>query len=314
MGYVFQQEQSIAQNINRILSEEVKAAIDALENPGESTEETIHGVRKRIKKIRALFRLVRSELNGQDFRRENTYYRLIGHQLSHLRDATVMINTAEKLREAYPDTISPKVFAAIRNALIQQQDQANRDFFEDPDKIKEVADAFRQARLKVAGLPKRRNGFRVIAPNLKGIYRRARKALKVVTQDPSIHHLHELRKEVKTLWYHTRLLQPIWPGLFKAYEQELGRLGELLGEDHDFGVLAQAIESDRIRLPNQQTKETLLQLLDEQRTQLQEQLLPVANRLLAEKAGDFVGRYRLYWKLWQAEAKQETAVDNLQTA
>ena len=314
MGYVFKQEQSIAQNINRILSEEVKAATNALEDPGESTQEAIHGVRKRIKKIRALFHLVQSELSGQDFRRENTYYRLIGHQLSHLRDATVMINTAEKLRGTYPDQISPKVFATLRKSLVQQQDQANRDFFDDPDKIREVTDAFRQARLRVIGLSKHPNAFRMMAPNLKGIYRQARKALKIVTQDPSIHHLHELRKEVKTLWYHTRLLQPIWPGLFGAYEQELGRLGELLGDDHDFGVLAQAMESDRLLLANKQTKETFLRLLHAQRTQLQEQILPLANRLLAEKATDFVGRYRRYWKFWQAEANQQTIVHNHQVA
>jgi CHAD domain-containing protein len=314
MGYVFKQEQSIAQNINRILSEEVKAAIDTLESPGDSPAEAIHGVRKRIKKIRALFRLVRSELKGQDFKRENTYYRLIGNQLSTLRDATVMINTAEKLRETYPDTISPKVFTTLRKALVQQQAGANRDFFDDPDKIREVADAFRQARLKVAGLPKHHNGFWMMAPNLKGIYRRARKGLKVVIQDPTIHHLHEFRKEVKTLWYHTRLLQPIWPDLFRAYGQELGRLGELLGDDHDVGVLAQAIESDQFRLGNKQTKATVVQLLHEHRTQLQKQILPLANRLLVEKAGDFVGRYRRYWKLWQAEAKQQTAVHNLQAA
>ena len=313
MGYVFKQEQSIAQNINRILSEEVGAAINALENSGESTADAIHGVRKRIKKIRALFRLVQSELRRQDFKRENTYYRLIGHQLSHLRDATVMINTAEKLREAYPDQISPEVFAIIRKALVQQQNQANRDFFDDPDTIREVADAFRQARLPVAGLSKHPNAFWMMAPNLKGIYRRARKAMKIVTQDPSIHHLHELRKEVKTLWYHTRLLRPIWPGLFGAYEQELGRLGELLGDDHDFGVLAQAMESDRLLLPDQQTKEILVQLLQAERTQLQEQILPLANRLFAEKTTDFVGRYRRYWKLWQAEAKQH-AVPNHQMA
>lgn len=314
MGYVFKQDQSIAQNINRILSEEVEAAIDALENPGESTAEAIHGVRKRIKKIRALFRLVRSELSGQDFKRENTYYRLIGNQLSHLRDATVMINTAEKLREAYPDQVSPKVFVTIQKSLVQQQDQANRDFFDDPNKVRKVADAFRQARLNVVGLSKHPDAFWMMAPNLKGIYRRGRKALKIVTRDPSIHHLHELRKEVKTLWYHTRLLQPIWPGLFEACAQELGRLGELLGDDHDFGVLAQAMESDRLRLPSKQNKETLVQLLHAQRTQLQEQILPLANRLLAENAGDFVGRYRRYWKLWQAEAKQQTAVDNRQAA
>ena len=41
-----------------------------------------------------------------------------------------MVNTVEKLRGAYPGKISPRVFATIRKALAQKQDQANRDFFE----------------------------------------------------------------------------------------------------------------------------------------------------------------------------------------
>ncbi|GAB3560635.1 CHAD domain-containing protein [Spirosoma fluminis] len=313
MAYTFKPEGSIAQNINRILSEEVKAAFEALTKPGQASGETIHSVRKRIKKIRALFRLVRSEQKEKDFQRLNRYYRDIGHQLSQLRDATVMIKTLDKLREAQSASIPTQVFTRLHKVLVDQQDQATKAFFKDPTKIGQLAKAFTQASQRVEGLGKRHNGFQVVAPNLKEIYRRARKALKVSMHNPSIDHLHELRKEVKTLWYHTRLLQPSWPDLLKAYAHEFGRLGELLGEDHDFGVLAQLIESDQLWLRNQQTKKRVLQGLHEQRTRLQEQIFPLANRLLAEKPGEFVKRIRLPWKLWQQEVSRKRP-DQLQPA
>jgi CHAD domain-containing protein len=305
MGYVFERQESIAANINRILTDEVKAALDALDKPGQVAPETIHSIRKRIKKIRALFRLVRSELNEKDFKRANKHYRAIGKQLSSLRDATVMIKTLDKLRQAQPTCLSAQLFGSLRKALIGQQEQAANAFYNDATQIGRVASAFEQVPQRVRGLSRHHTGFRLMAPNLKRTYRRARQALKEAIHEPSIDHFHELRKEVKTLWYHTRLLQPIWPGLFKAYARELGRLGELLGDDHDFGVLAQLIESDRLVLRNEQSKKTLLQALQQERTQLQTQIYPLANRLLAEKAGEFVRRFRLHWKIWQAEARQE---------
>ncbi len=314
MAYVFKSEGSIAHNINRILSEEVKAALDSLEKPDQPTSEAIHSIRKRIKKIRALVRLVRSELKEKDFRRQNGDYRTLGQQLSPLRDATVMINTLDKLRQAQPTIVAPQVFTSLQKALITQQDRAARQFFDDPTQINGVIKAFRQASQRVAGLSKRHKGFRVMAPNLKGIYQQARKALKVAIHTPSIDHFHELRKDVKTLWYHTRLLEPIWPELFKAYALELGRLGELLGDDHDYGVLAQMIDSDQLLVGNKQTKEALLQGLHGQRIQLQAQIYPLANRLLAEKADGFVKRFERPWKLWQAEAKGAPVDHRLQAA
>lgn len=307
MGYAFERQESTASNINRILSEQIEAAIGALENAGESKEETIHGVRKRIKKIRALLRLVRSEVKPTVFRRENIKYRAIGHQLSQLRDATVMIHTLEKLRQAHPDSIPLKVFSTLKRALVRRQGQVSREFFEDGTNMQDVIEALRNVSSKVPGLSKTHHHFADFRANLDGVYRRGRKALRVAAHEPSSHNFHEFRKEVKTIWYHTRLLQPCWPGFFAAYADELGRLAELLGDDHDVGVLAGEIESERLLLVDKRAKETLVQALHQQRTRLQEQIHPLANRLFAEKAGDFVGRYHLYWKLWQTEAKKETS-------
>ncbi|WP_198424744.1 CHAD domain-containing protein [Spirosoma endbachense] len=313
MGYVFQPNQSIAVNLNRILSEQLEKALESLENPGQEKEETIHDVRKRIKKIRSLFRLVRSDLKKKDFKRQNKQYRTIAHLISPVRDATVMCKTLEKLQQTYPDRISSSQYAALKKALVNRQHQVSSQFFEVTATLQTVADGLRQAHLKAPELCQRCTGFSVLRPNLKTMYRQARKALQVAARRPSSDHYHELRKEVKTIGYHTRLLEPIWPELLEAYSSELKQLGELLGDDHDCGVLAEEIETGRIALRAKKARETVLQLLDEQRTTLQQQIHPLANRLFAEKAGELVGRYCQYWKLWQTETRYDPALEHLQT-
>ena len=301
MGYALSREQAIAPNIHRILDEQVQAARQALNETGQAKGEAIHGVRKRIKKIRALVRLVKSELKKDDFKRVNAHYRTIGQTLSPLRDATVMIKTLDKLRQSSSPQIAPAVFATLNKTLTLRQDQASRAFFDDPVNIGAVAEAFRQAPTKLTGLGKHQRSFSFFGPNLKDVYRRGRRALHVANHEASIDKLHELRKDVKTIWYHTRLLEPIWPGVIGAYEHEFGQLGELLGDDHDFGVLAMEIESDRLTLRNIESKERILQALHGQRTAIQDRIYPLANRLFAEKPHSFVDHYRLYWKLWQKE-------------
>jgi CHAD domain-containing protein len=304
MGYELKREETVAGNVTRILREEMAAAIGLLENPGDDKEDTIHSVRKRIKKIRALLRLVRSDLDEETFRRENLRYRNIGNMMSHLRDATVMINTLDKLRETHPDGLPETAFAGLRQSLVAKQAEVSKAFFAEENRIGEVIAAFREAE---QNLPETsgRDSFAVFAPNIKGIYRRGVKAFALAISEPTAHNFHELRKEVKNLGYHTRLLQPVWPGLFEAYEHELGVLAELLGEDHDLGVLADEIESGRLGGGDETGNAQLVALLHEERENLQRQFYPLAQRLFAEKASDFVGRYRLYWRIWRGEAQTE---------
>lgn len=309
MGYKFRQPESVAVNINRIVAEQVNAAIESLENPGEGQEEMIHDVRKRIKKIRALFRLMRSELKHKDFNRRNSLYRTIGHALSPLRDASVLSKTLENLRHTYPHMLSPNQWAPIKKALAQQQNQVLANFFGDETNIRSIILAFKQAPPTAHVFHQHHTGFSILRPNLETAYRQAQKALKVANKEPSSQHYHELRKKVKTIWYHTRLLTPIWPDILKAYSKELKHLGELLGDDHDCCMLTDELKSGRLLLPNNQTKEMMLELLQHKRTKLRQQIHPLAKRLLADKAEDIVDRYHLYWKLWQLEATPELALD-----
>ncbi len=306
MGYEIKQAESIGDSISRIFNEELSEAIHSLENPGDNQEETIHSVRKRIKKIRGLLRLVRSDIGEETFRQENIRYRTIGHMLSHLRDATVMIKTLDKLKEANPDAIDDQVFSQIRQQLVERQNLVSKAFFEDEKAIAEVLQAFKEAQQSQPQFGTIRDSFAALADNMRMIYKRGVKAFGTAKQEPSSHNFHELRKEVKNLWYHTRILTPLWPGLFEAYGHELGILGEWLGEDHDLGVLGQEIESSKFSL-SPEAASPLVALIQTEREKVQQQFLPLAKRLFAEKAADFIGRYRLYWGIWRAETNPEPA-------
>ncbi|MBC7923010.1 MAG: CHAD domain-containing protein [Ferruginibacter sp.] len=306
MGYALVREESVGDAIRRILDEEISASIAALENIDQNQEEAVHAVRKRLKKIRALLRLVRSEIGAESFGRENIRYRDIGHRLSHLRDAAVMVRTLDQLKKAHPKAIPVIFFARTRARLVERQTRVSEAFLLEKDPLRAVTMAFREARQAGLELGIQRDSFAAFTGNLKGIYRRGVKALGTVTRQPSTDHFHELRKEVKNLWYHTRLFTPAWPGFFQAYAQELNALGELLGEDHDLGVLADEIESGRLPFGRKTTVAKVLSLIRKQRENRQQRIHPLARRVLAEKAEDFVGRYRLYWNLWRAEGNAIT--------
>jgi CHAD domain-containing protein len=307
MAYELIKEESIETGIHRILNEEILAAIETLENTGKNKDEAIHSVRKRIKKTRAVLRLIRHQVEDTVFKQENIRYRNIGHMLSHLRDATVMINTLNKLRQTYRKEIPYIAFRKARRALVQQQHEASREFFEEKNTILLVLDALKEASQHIHDISVEEDSFAAFAPNMKTIYKRGRKAFDLAVQDPSAHNFHELRKEVKHLGYHTRILNPLWPGFFQAYAKELDRLAELLGDDHDMGVLAEQIESGKVSFARKATTVKFLSAIAKQREFIQQQIYPLAQRILAETSGDFINRFQLYFDLWRTAYKPETA-------
>lgn len=87
----------------------------------------------------------------------------------------------------------------------------------------------------------------------------------------------------------------MWPKLFKAYRQEVHRLGDLLGDDHDLAVLRRTIceRSEAVGAPKDVS--ALGALLDRRRQSLQQQARPLLERVYCEKPGRFADRIRCYW-------------------
>jgi CHAD domain len=123
-------------------------------------------------------------------------------------------------------------------------------------------------------------------------YRRGRNAFDRADADPSTENLHELRKRVKDLWYHERLLKGAWPSVIGTQADEAHALSDLLGDDHDLAVLAERLWSE----PSTDDTEAILELIEQRRGELLARIRPLARRVYAEKPKRFAGRLERYMR------------------
>src|SRR3546814_5850913 len=101
---------------------QLRQAIDALEEQPEGSHEAIHDARKKFKRVRALYRLIQPD--AKQFRhRENERIRTMAKTLSAVRDAAALIETVDYLAS---EAGSPEELAAPATAsaaLIERRDR-----------------------------------------------------------------------------------------------------------------------------------------------------------------------------------------------
>lgn len=144
-------------------------------------------------------------------------------------------------------------------------------------------------------------GWKALGRGVKTAYRQGRRAYQTVLEDPSPENFHEWRKRAKDLWYHVRLLQPVWPEQMDAMAGELDTLGECLGDDHDLAVLRQDLQVRSIGDGYAREMETLNALIEERQRELRTAALTMGARFYAEKPSIFCNRLAGYWKIWRRQ-------------
>jgi CHAD domain-containing protein len=248
-------------------------------------EETVHEIRKDIKKTRSLLRLARPGLPTEAYRRENRHLRDTARSISGARDADVLAETVDKLAGRYAGRLPKRAFAELRERLAEAASGAG-----EPADGPALVAALQQARAGVAALPLEGCDRATLRAGAVRAYARGRDALASVEQDPSVERLHEWRKRVKDLWYHQRLLREAWPAALKALADESHRLSDLLGDDHDLAMLA-----DRLaHTPATVHADTLAALIVERRAELQDEARQLGCRVYADKPKAYGRRLARY--------------------
>jgi len=280
--------------IKRIVREEIEGAIRQLRGAGEADrDQAIHEARKNVKKIRGLLRLMRPEL-GEVFRRENIFFRDIGRQLSHFRDAGASIETFDALREKYRGRLGRAGLASIRRRLIARKRQAEKQ-----GGIEEVlhgtAVALRRSARRVEAWPLAAVGFEAVAPGLQATFRSGRKALERARKHPLPENYHEWRKRVKDHWYHVRLLEGAWDETMPAYERRLKDLETWLGEDHNLVVLQETVMAEPGFFGPAPEIRLFAKLIGKYRKELRGDALALGARIYGHKPGHFTRRIQRQW-------------------
>ncbi|HTC43538.1 MAG TPA: CHAD domain-containing protein [Steroidobacteraceae bacterium] len=202
--------------------------------------ESFHGARKEMKRIRAALRLLRPALGRRAYRWANARVRDAARPLTAVRDATALLQTLDKLTHRQEDAVlrAPKTDLhrrLLRNCRAQRRAITPQCLRQISERLDQTADRLRARVPKMPDLAAAHRGMRKV-------YRAGRKAYRLARRQPTTEALHEWRKQVKYLYNDVELMCSAYRASLGNVGKRAQRLAALLGDDHDLAVLRQKVE------------------------------------------------------------------------
>jgi CHAD domain-containing protein len=306
LAYVFDPAAQLSRDVRRVARERLDDAVETLDRLGDgdasATEQGVHDVRKRCKEVRALARLVRLPL-GDEFERFNVIVRDAADVLAPIRDAQAVLATLDDLR-AVGSGVEPDL-ERVRGIQAAAAEQATLAIHSGDARLEQARELLVDARTRVKRwqLP---DGFEAIGPGLERSYRRGRRSLREAIERPTDEHVHEWRKSVKNLWYHTRLLAPAAPSALAPAITALDNLAEALGDDHDLAVLVERLAADPHQYGGALHAINAIEIARAQQAVLRRPAFRLGATVYAEKPKAFVARIEAYWTSTTREGPELT--------
>lgn len=290
--------------VRRIATELLDDALERLENAEggspEERDEAIHEARKGFKKVRAVLRLVRKSIGEGEYHKNNRLFRNLGRRLSGVRDAAVLVETVEGLRDHFTDQLYARAFEGVCKELVARHEAALARAEEEED-VTVVVETLRGVRERMNGLELHEDRWEALAGGLRRIYKRGYRDFARASDEPTDERLHDWRKRVKYLWHSLEVLHPLWPSVLEPLAESVHDLANVLGEDHDLAVLQTTLLQDPDAFGERGELEALFALLKGRREGLQASAQPLACRIYAETPDAFVERFGSYWHALERE-------------
>ncbi len=285
MAYQLEKGENFTEGLKRIGEEEQKEVIEALTK--DDPHKGVHLARKHLKKLRALFRLLRDKVGRSRYQDGNVFYRDIGRQLSSFRDITSQIEITEKLKNQYGNLTDRGGFDSMLQLLEEERrhvmESEDEDFFDENIRL------ISQDKGRFKSLSSSQNDKQKMVKSLSRVYKRGYKrylqALKKAEAEP----MHEWRKRVKYLWHQFQLIQIAWPDLMNAYLETLKNLADALGDYHDLAIIEEKTKKLAPELSTAFLRQ-LYQITAKEKHRLHQEALSLGKLIYAEKPRAFSER------------------------
>jgi CHAD domain-containing protein len=261
----------------------------ALTDPELSDPETVHEVRKALKRWRALMRLLARPL-GEQADQMRSEARELMRAIAGARDAQSALDALNDLRKV-DRPISPTSIETIRARLTKMRDAAEAKSFTKAmrDRLSRYLD---YATLSLERWPLKAIDFDIVTDGLTSTYRRARQLVPDTWSDSEAEHLHDLRRRVVEHRHQMDIIEPLWPRLGKVWAEEAQRLRNQLGSCQDLAVLAELTAPHQPLAP---WRSRLAPLISARRDAHLKSAARLAGRLFAEKPKAFRRRIAALW-------------------
>jgi CHAD domain-containing protein len=203
------------------------------------SNESIHRIRKELKRARASLRLLRPSIGAGAYHRENFVVRDVARLLTPVRDAKVLVYTLTLVGNERDGAKLRALCRELRRLLLQE-------CREDRKQLRGARMLAAAGALRIAA--RRAEAFAYMLPNrlaldggLGRVFKSGKKSLAHVRREPTDANLHEWRKQVQYLFNQIEVLHRLGvPGLQKSRERAR-RLADILGSDHDLAALSEKI-------------------------------------------------------------------------
>jgi CHAD domain-containing protein len=297
MSFALKHSESAAESLQRLVREHIDDALSLLRKWKPIEADTVHEVRKDIKKIRAVLRLAKYDLNDSAYRFENQFYRDLGHQLSDARDAEILIEAIDKLRDPKRHEPAAPMFEHARSTLIYQRDAINA-LLKAKNTLPNIAEQLQFAGKRIRKWNVDRIRFSTFENGIRQSYKRGRDAMQLAYRSPSFAHFHEWRKRTKDLHYQVRIVGPVWPEVMDTLHEQTGHLGDLLGDDHDLGLLDRLLKAKPELFGNAEKLRPMFTLIETRRETLIEEAKALGRRIYADKPRTFARAFDAVLQAW----------------
>jgi len=293
VAFRLKQGASISNEIRRIVLKQLEAAISELHTVGDpQSDDAVHDARRRVKKIRAIIRLVRPVLD-KAYRAVDRDLSTVSRLLAPVADGRGIVETLQELEHRYSASLPKRVLAVARAGVLRNGARADREAHA-RGILKIAAGTLRSERTRVKHWQIRGDGFRVIAPGLEESYRRARRMMIMTWSKPKPSNFHTWRRYVKDHWFHIRLLEGRCGFHLVSYERRIEALDGILGEYHNVILLRDLLVTDG-SLPREEAARCRRIVARYQRV-LRRHAEILGARIYTERPRRFVRRVRHLWR------------------
>lgn len=305
MSYTIHFEQDFFTQVRQVVDSQTEKSLDSLQS--SDAEEAIHDVRKRCKKIRATWRLIRDYLGDTAYKKRNRYYRDTARLVSDLRDATAVIESLDLLEENFGAAVYKSTFSEMRAALQARRDKAYASEEDTLPVLQKVEKRLNRAIEQINPIMLSFEGWGAIVDGLTRTYGRGYRLCKKMQDQPSSKGIHEWRKRTKYLRYELRLLKKVWPEMINPWREVLHDLSDWQGDHHDM------LELKKVMAQQEQVDPLTRSILHALATQYQEYCYQRARllgkRLFAEKPKHFAKRMRSYLEAWEPQPQRPVTIE-----
>ena len=188
MSYELRADQSLRKNLLRIFRQQIDGGLALARGETKPEDTLVHDLRKHLKKARAVLRVLREQIGGDSFRREDRRLRDVGRLMTQVRDAEVRLQTIRQLEQATRHHY--RSYQKIARLLAAELENFLAAF---AGWEKKAVWLLERARCESKKWSRRNYRWPRLRRALQHTYKSGRKALATARAKPSAENIHELR-------------------------------------------------------------------------------------------------------------------------